>query len=93
METVPFAEVLKLLEKHMERLGDTGLYDVFALNYRLIRLYASHDVVRLDGQHLLKVIRGAVGLQRPHLHLPEPLAAELGLPAQRLLRDQRVRSG
>src|SRR5207244_13364970 len=33
----------------------------------------------------------AVRLERPDLHLAEALAAELGLAAQRLLRDERVR--
>src|SRR5688572_9050 len=36
-------------------------------------------------------VRGAIGLQRPDLHLAEALAAELRLAAERLLRDQRVR--
>src|SRR3546814_19008722 len=31
-------------------------------------------------------------LFRSHLHLTEPLAAELGLAAQRLLRDEAVRT-
>src|SRR5207237_8110139 len=38
-------------------------------------------------------LRGAVGLERPHLHLAEALAAELRLAAERLLRDERVRAG
>src|SRR5215204_2321347 len=37
-------------------------------------------------------MRRAVGLERPHLHLSEPLAAELGLAAKWLLGDQRVRT-
>ena len=36
-------------------------------------------------------MRGAVGLERPHLHLAEALPPELRLPAERLLGDQRVR--
>ncbi len=35
-------------------------------------------------------MRRAVALQRPDLHLPEALAAELGLAAQRLLGDERI---
>ena len=35
---------------------------------------------------------GAECLERPYLHLSETLATELGLTAQRLLRDQRVRT-
>ena len=34
----------------------------------------------------------AVGLERPHFHFAEPLAAELRLAAERLLGDERVRS-
>ncbi len=37
-------------------------------------------------------MRRAIGFERPDLHLSETLAAELGLTAQGLLRDQRVRS-
>ena len=36
-------------------------------------------------------VYGAICLERPHLHLAEALAAELGLAAQRLLRHERVR--
>jgi hypothetical protein len=36
-------------------------------------------------------VRRAVGLERPDLHLAEPLAAELRLAAERLLGDERVR--
>jgi hypothetical protein len=38
-------------------------------------------------------VGGAVGFQRPDLHLAETLAAELRLAAQRLLRDQAVGAG
>src|SRR3712207_4048268 len=43
--------------------------------------------------YLLERVRGAVRLERPHLHLAEALAAELRLASQRLLRDERVRAG
>src|SRR5207247_6569613 len=55
-------------------------------------LRAAVHVVGLRGQELLEDVRRAVRLERPHLHLPEPLAAELRLPAQRLLGDERVRT-
>jgi len=48
-------------------------------------LHAPDRVVGLDREHLLEGVRGAVGLERPHLHLAEALAAELRLAAQRLL--------
>ena len=41
----------------------------------------------------MEVVGGAVSLERPHLHFTEALPAELGLAAQGLLRDQRIRSG
>ena len=37
-----------------------------------------------------KRVGGAVGLERPHLHFAEALAAELRLAAERLLGDQAV---
>src|SRR5579883_1744588 len=85
------AEALQLLDEHLEGLGHARLLDVLALDDRLVRLDAPHDVVGLDGEQLLERVRRAVRLERPHLHLPEPLPAELRLAAQGLLRDQRVR--
>ena len=74
-----------------ERDRGAGLEDVLVLDHRLVDLGPAVDVVGLDGQELLQDVRGAVGLERPHLHLAEALAAEARLAAQRLLRDQRVR--
>jgi hypothetical protein len=51
------------------------------------------DVVRLDREHFLQRVRGAVRLERPHFHFAEALTAELRLAPQRLLRDQAVRPG
>ena len=86
------AEGLHLLDEHLEALGDAGLGDVLALDDRLVDLDPAEDVVGLDGEQLLQAVRGAVGLERPHLHLAEALAAELRLSAQRLLGDHRVRA-
>src|SRR5438445_254752 len=83
---------LQLLDEHLEALGDARRLDVLALHDRLVRLDAAHDVVGLHREELLKDVRRAVGLERPHLHLAEPLAAELCLAAERLLRDERVRA-
>jgi hypothetical protein len=79
------AERLHLLDEHLEALGDAGLGDVLALDDRLVDLHAAEHVVGLDGEDLLERVRGAVGLERPHLHLTEALATELRLPTQRLL--------
>ncbi len=84
---------LHLLQEHLERLRDARLGDVLALHDRLVGLDAADGVVGLDREHLLERVRGAVRLQRPHLHLAEALAAELRLAAQRLLGDERVGAG
>ncbi len=84
---------LDLLQQDLERLGDRRLGDVLALDDRLVGLDAADGVVGLDGEHLLQGVGGSVGLERPHLHLAEALAAELRLAAQRLLGDQGVGAG
>src|SRR5215211_3595229 len=86
-------ERLHLLEQHLERLRDRGLGDVLALDDRLVGLHAPDGVVGLDREHLLEGVRRAVGLERPHLHLAEAMAAELRLAAQRLLGDERIGTG
>ena len=73
--------------------GTPGSGHVVALDDGLIGLDTAGDVVGLHRQDLLEGIGGAVGLQGPHLHLAEALAAELGLAAQRLLGDQGVGAG
>src|SRR4051794_36461289 len=87
------AQRLHLLDQHFERLGNAWFRNVLALDDRLVDLDPAEDVVGLDRQQLLQRIGSAIGLERPHLHLAEPLAAELGLTAQRLLRDHRVGAG
>jgi hypothetical protein len=58
----------------------------------LVALDPPDPVVALYREKLLEGMRRAVGLERPHLHLAEPLATELRLAAQGLLGDQRVRA-
>src|SRR2546427_2143423 len=89
----PERKALQLLHQHSERLRDAGLERVVALDDRLVCLHAADDVVRLDGQDLLQNVGGAVRLERPHLHLSEPLAAELRLATERLLGHEAVGSG
>src|SRR3712207_7512326 len=48
-------------------LRDARLLDVLALDDGLVHLHAAEDVVRLDGEELLQGVRGAVGLEGPHL--------------------------
>ena len=84
------AERAHFLDEHVEALGNAGLEGVVAADDRLVDLGAAGDVVRLDGQHLLQRVGGAVGFERPHLHFAEALAAELRLAAQRLLGDEAV---
>src|SRR3989449_373511 len=83
---------LELLDEHLERFRDSRRLDVLALHDRLVRLDTTHDVVGLDREELLQDVGGAVRLERPHLHLAEPLSTELRLSAQRLLSDERVRA-
>src|SRR3954449_12935026 len=87
------AQRLHLLDEHLERLGDSGLGDVLALDDRLVDLDATEDIVGLDGEQLLQRVGRAVGLERPHLHLTEALSTELRLTTQRLLSDHRVGAG
>ncbi len=86
-------EALQLLHHDVEGLRQPGLEHVLALDDGLVHARTAGHVVGLDGQHLLQRVGRAVGLERPHLHLAEPLAAELRLAAERLLRDERVRTG
>src|SRR6478735_997407 len=87
------AQRLHLLDEDLERLRDARVGDVLALDDRLVHLHAARHVVGLDGEQLLEGVGGAVRLHRPDLHLAEPLATELGLTTQRLLRDHRVGAG
>ena len=84
------AERAQLLHQHVEGFRDAGLEVVVAAHDRLVGLGTARDVVRLHRQHLLQGVGGAVGFQRPDLHLAEALAAELRLAAQRLLGDEAV---
>ena len=86
------AERAHFLDQHVEAFRNARLERVVAAHDRLVDLGAAGDVVRLDGQHLLQRVGGAVGFERPHFHFAETLAAELRLAAQRLLGDQRVRA-
>ena len=84
------AEGLHLLDQDVEGFRNSHLEILVAAHDRLVDLGAARDVVRLDGQHFLERVGGAVGLERPHLHLAEALAAELRLAAERLLGDEAV---
>ena len=86
------AEGLDFLDQDVEGLGRAGLQRVVALDERLVDLGAALHVVGLDGEQFLQRVRRAVGLERPHFHFAEALAAVLGLAAQRLLGDERVRA-
>src|SRR4029079_9677247 len=73
------AEALELLDEHLEGFGHARLLNALALDDGLVGLDATDDVVRLDGEQLLEDVGGAVRFERPHLHLTEALATELGL--------------
>src|SRR4030095_10922851 len=86
------AQGLHLLDEDLEALGYAGLGDVLALDDGLVDLHPSEHVVGLDGEDLLERVCGAVGLEGPHLHLPEPLTTEVRLSTESLLGDHRVRA-
>src|SRR5207237_7944831 len=87
------AQRLQLLDQDPERFRDARLLDRLALDDGFVGLDAPGGVVRLDGHHFLERVCRTVSLQRPHFHFAKALAAELRFTAERLLRDQRVRSG
>jgi hypothetical protein len=62
------------------------------LTIALVDLGAALDIVALDRQQLLQHVGRAVGFQAPDLHLAEALTTRPRLAAQRLLRDQAVRT-
>src|SRR3989344_7624747 len=53
---------------------------------------ASEDVIGLYGKHFAKCVSGAMTEERPDFHFSEALTSILGLTAERLLSDERVRS-
>ena len=73
--------------------GNARFEDVLALHDGLVGLDASDDIVGLHGEEFLEDVGGAVGFERPDLHLAEALAPELRLAAQWLLGDERVGAG
>src|SRR5438046_10766406 len=81
---------LDFLDEDVERLRRAGLQRVVALDERLVDLRAALHVVGFDREQFLQRVRRAVGLERPHFHFAEALAAVLGFAAQGLLRDERV---
>src|SRR5208283_5304009 len=87
------AQRLELLDHYVERLGQSGLKRVLALDDRFVHPRSSRHVVGFNREHLLQRVGGAVSLQRPHFHFSQPLTAELSLAAERLLGDQAVGTG
>src|SRR5689334_24671084 len=63
------AEALQLLDEHLEGFWHARLDDGIALDDRLVGLDAPPHVVRLYGQTFLGAVGGAIGFERPHLHL------------------------
>ena len=80
------AKGLKFLDQHPKRSGDARLFNGLTLHNRLVGIYTSLNIIRFDSEHLLKSMRGAICLERPHFHFTETLSTELGLTAKRLLQ-------
>src|SRR5437867_359004 len=84
------AQALQLTDEHVEGLGQDGVEHGVALHDGLVDLGPTVHVVGLGGEELLQDVGRSVRLEGPDLHLPEPLAPELGLAPQGLLGDERV---
>src|ERR1043166_1919976 len=87
------AKALELLDEHVEGLRRAGLGRILALDDRFVDPRPAAYVVALHREEFLQRVGRPVGFERPHFHFPEALAAELRLAAQRLLGDERVRTG
>src|SRR6266581_165853 len=85
-------ERLEFLDQDVERFRKSWFKGMFTFDDGLVHSGATCHVVGFDSQEFLECIGGAVSLHGPDLHLPQPLAAELGLTAERLLGNQTVRS-
>src|SRR5205807_2716522 len=85
-------ETLHFLDQHVKRFRSARFERVITLDDGFINPGAPLHVVGLYSQQFLKGVSGAVSFQRPNLHFAETLAAILRFAAQRLLRDQRVRT-
>ena len=70
-----------------------GSISVVAIDDVLVHLGTTPTSSDLTVSISCKRVGGAVGLERPDLHLTEALTTELRLTAQRLLRNEAVRSG
>ena len=80
------------MNEHREGFRHSGVEHVVALDDGFVDPRTTLDIVRLDGEQLLKRIAHAVRLECPHLHFAHTLTAHLRLAAERLLRDKGVRS-
>src|SRR5208282_3201667 len=85
------AQRLQLAHQNVKRFRNAGINPRLAFHNGLVNLGPAVDVVRFTGQQFLQDVGGAVGLQRPHFHFAEALAAELRLSTERLLGDERIR--
>src|ERR1035437_5380461 len=57
-------EALEFLDENLERLRNARSLDLLTLDDRFIGLDSTHDIVRLDGEKLLKNVRCAVRLEQ-----------------------------
>src|SRR2546426_12770488 len=85
-------QALQLPDQDVEGFRQTRREHRVALHDGLVDLRAAVHVVGLRGQELLEEGRRPARLDRPHLHLPEQLPAELRLPSPGLVRDGRGRT-
>ena len=79
------SEGSNFFDQDVKGLGHTSVNDVIAFDNVFVDPGSTRDVVRLNGEHFLKRVRGTISLKRPDLHLTEALTTKLGLTTQRLL--------
>ena len=75
----------QLQDQTLYRIGHRRTRQFVAGEQGVVRLAARRRIVRLQGQHLLENVPGAVGLQSPCLHHPDPLTC----PRTSVIRPSR----
>ena len=83
---------MQLTDQNVEGFRHARFRGGFALHNGLVNLGAAINVIRFGGEQFLQNIGGAISFQRPDFHFSKALSTELRLAAQRLLRDERIRS-
>lgn len=65
------AQRADLFQQNVEGFRHTRFHLMVAVHDVLIHLGTTIHVIRLNGEHFLQGVGGAVSFQRPHFHLPK----------------------